>query len=144
MGAAPRRVQELATEVRIAEDELRHRDGTEPSREQVAAWLGTTPQEVDEARMAAAGRFTDPVEGEEPSGASMRHASWISVDEWLTVQPHVEALDPRDREVLLRYFHDETQAQVASALGISQAQVSRRNGRGLKVLRERVTDGARG
>ena len=35
-------------------------------------------------------------------------------------------LDPREKEVILRrFFNDETQAAIASDIGVSQVQVSR-------------------
>lgn len=48
------------------------------------------------------------------------------VDNKITVQKLIENLDKRDKEViLLRYYKEKTQDQVAKILGISQVQVSR-------------------
>jgi RNA polymerase sigma-B factor len=52
------------------------------------------------------------------------------------------ALGPREREiVLLRFFCDYTQAEVASALGISQSQVSRLLSSAMAKMRRRLEVG---
>ncbi len=49
-------------------------------------------------------------------------------------------LDKKSRQVIiLRYFKDKTQIQVANMLGISQVQVSRIEKKVLKVMRERLS-----
>jgi RNA polymerase sporulation-specific sigma factor len=48
-------------------------------------------------------------------------------------------LDLKSRQIIiLRYFNDKTQVQVAKMLGISQVQVSRIEKRVLKIMRERL------
>ena len=49
-------------------------------------------------------------------------------------------LSERDRKlILLRYYRDKTQTEVAAILGVSQVQVSRLEARILKELREKMT-----
>ena len=49
-------------------------------------------------------------------------------------------LDARERQIIvLRYFKDRTQSQIADVLGVSQVQVSRLESRILKKLREMAT-----
>ena len=44
----------------------------------------------------------------------------------LALKQLIENLDTRDREIiLLRFYKDKTQAEVAKVLGITQVQVSR-------------------
>ena len=51
----------------------------------------------------------------------------------------LEALDKRDRElILLRYFENKTQTEVAKILGISQVQVSRLEKKILRQMKELV------
>ncbi len=46
-------------------------------------------------------------------------------------------LDARERRIiLLRYFSDKTQSEIASLLGVSQVQISRLENRILRKLRE--------
>ena len=48
-------------------------------------------------------------------------------------------LDQKSRQIIiLRYFNDKTQVQVAKMLGISQVQVSRIEKRVLKIMKERL------
>ncbi len=61
-------------------------------------------------------------------------------DEWfenLTLKEVVEKLPPRERQViLLRFFQDKTQNEVAGIIGLSQVQVSRIERVALKRIRE--------
>lgn len=51
----------------------------------------------------------------------------------------IHSLEPRARQVMiLRYFKDKTQAQIAQMLGISQVQVSRIEKKVIKYLREHI------
>ncbi len=52
----------------------------------------------------------------------------------------LHSLDPRERQIImLRYFSDKTQGEIAKTLGVSQVQVSRLENRILSKLRERAT-----
>ncbi|MCL2854483.1 MAG: RNA polymerase sporulation sigma factor SigF [Defluviitaleaceae bacterium] len=49
-------------------------------------------------------------------------------------------LDVRERQVIImRYFQDKTQSQIAKAIGVSQVQVSRIEKRVLKTLRDKLS-----
>ena len=49
------------------------------------------------------------------------------------------SLDPKERRlIVLRFFHDRTQTQVASELGMSQVQVSRLEKKILSALKEKM------
>lgn len=53
----------------------------------------------------------------------------------------IGSLEERDRKIiLLRYFADKTQAEVARALHVSQVQISRLENKILSSIRERYTD----
>ena len=50
-------------------------------------------------------------------------------------------LEPREKQIiLLRYFRDKTQSEIARQLGVSQVQVSRLESRILKKLRDRCNE----
>ncbi|MCL2353085.1 MAG: sigma-70 family RNA polymerase sigma factor, partial [Defluviitaleaceae bacterium] len=52
----------------------------------------------------------------------------------------ITKLDARERQVIvMRYFQDKTQSQIAKDIGVSQVQVSRIEKRVLKILREKLT-----
>lgn len=57
----------------------------------------------------------------------------------ITVHKLIENLDERDKEVImLRYYKEKTQEQVAKILGISQVQVSRIEKRILQSMRVKI------
>ena len=66
-------------------------------------------------------------------------------DDRLVLWPHVSALSPRQRAVIvLRYYEDLSEQQIADALGCSPGTVKSTASDALKVLRSRVasTEGA--
>ena len=57
------------------------------------------------------------------------------------VRSALRQLPQREREILLmRFYGEQTQSQIAQALGLSQVHVSRLITRTLAALREHVTD----
>ncbi len=85
---------------------------------------------------------TDPTE--ERSGAPRRRTTQPVVDRE-TIKPLLEQLDARAKRILLlRFFRNMTQSQIAEELGISQMHVSRLLSRTLadlrKALEERSSD----
>ena len=64
-------------------------------------------------------------------------------EEWLDkmlLRGAIEALSERDRRVIiLRYFRDMTQSEVAKRIGVSQVQISRIESRILKEFREKLS-----
>lgn len=62
-----------------------------------------------------------------------------SVMEKITVKEMIRALNERDRKIILmRYFYDRTQSEVAKKLGISQVQVSRLENKILESFRMKL------
>lgn len=58
----------------------------------------------------------------------------------LALKETIKSLDEKDQKIiLLRYFQDKTQTDIAKELGISQVQVSRLEKKILAKLRERMT-----
>ena len=52
----------------------------------------------------------------------------------------IEKLDERDKKIiLLRYYRDKTQSEVAEILGVSQVQVSRLESKILSSLKEKLS-----
>ena len=64
-------------------------------------------------------------------------------DDWLDkmlLKGAIDGLPERDRKVIiLRYFRDMTQSEVAEKIGVSQVQVSRIENRIIKEFREKLT-----
>lgn len=60
----------------------------------------------------------------------------------IALKEALRSLDIKSRQIImLRYFKDKTQNQVANMLGISQVQVSRIEKKVLKIMKEKLGDG---
>ena len=58
----------------------------------------------------------------------------------LLLKNAIEDLDERDRKIIvLRYFRDMTQSEVAEQIGVSQVQISRIENRIIKQFREKLS-----
>ena len=62
-----------------------------------------------------------------------------SMVEHIALREMIGKLKPKERQiVMLRYFHDKTQTEIAQAIGVSQVQVSRIEKKILKTMRENL------
>jgi RNA polymerase sigma-B factor len=140
----PRPIQKLQGDVSRAESELTHQLGRSPKVGEVAAHLGVPEESVLEA-LSADGCFT-PTSLDTPVGAEgsavlgdllpSEDPSMNEAEARIMLTPAVRALPEREREVLyLRFFKQQTQAQIAEEIGVTQMQVSRILARVLSKLR---------
>ncbi len=143
-----RSLKELASRAAAAREELSLRLGREAGVVEIAAELGVDAEEVAQAMEAARPHVSiyEPAYGAD-SDALLLDTVDAGEDELgtavdrVTLKELLGALPPRDRTIImLRYFSDQTQSQVAARLGISQVQVSRLESRILSALREKLTD----
>jgi RNA polymerase sigma-B factor len=145
----PRQVQERALLVTRASDELAGRLGRAPTIRELAEQLALSTSDVLEALEAAAARdarsLDAPVERADGEGADTA-AMGLMGHEDLGLELALERADlrralarlsPEQREVIvLRFFADLTQSQIARRVGVSQMQVSRILRRALAAMRE--------
>ena len=140
----PRPIQKLQAEVSRAEQELTHQLGRSPKVTEVADHLGVPEEEVLEA-LSADGCFT-PTSLDSPVGSDgtgvlgellpSEDSAFGEAEARVMLAPAVRALPEREREVLyLRFFKQQTQAQIAKEIGVTQMQVSRILSRVLANLR---------
>ena len=144
----PRTIQKLQADVSRADSELTHRLGRSPKVSEVAAYLDVAEEEVLEA-LSADGCFTptslDTPVGSEGSGVLGElipgdDSAMSEAEARVMLTPAVRALPEREREVLyLRFFKQQTQAQIADEIGVTQMQVSRILSRVLVQLRGQLT-----
>ena len=129
-----RSMRDTAYRVLQAKEKLTARDGREPSVEQLAAELGIPRQEVVFAMDAVCEPVSlyEPVfsDGGENATVMDQIGDTRNTDEhWLeqiALADAMRRLSPREKRILaLRYYDGRTQVEVARALGISQAQISR-------------------
>jgi RNA polymerase sigma-B factor len=143
-----RPLQELLLEMRGATEDLSHELGRQPYESELAGRLGVTPEELREARQASdaysALSLNAPAGYEEDSAelvdllgledAAVEHAVDMEA-----VAQHWNELPRREQQVLLlRFYGNHTQEEVAARLGLSQMHVSRLQARALARLRDRI------
>ncbi|HEU5334070.1 MAG TPA: RNA polymerase sigma factor SigF [Actinocrinis sp.] len=144
----PRRLQELRLSLTAATSELSQRNGRSPTVAELAAHLGLTEEEVLEGLESANAYSTlsldVPESGDDESPAVAD--SLGSEDEALegveyreSLKPLLEQLPAREKRILLlRFFGNMTQSQIADEIGISQMHVSRLLARTLAQLRDKL------
>jgi RNA polymerase sigma-B factor len=145
-----RPVQELVLEMRGAAQDLTHELGRHPMDAELAERLGVSTDDLREARQAAdsfsalsldipVGDGEDSVELGELLGVD--DGGFELATDMDTVERHWTELPRRQQQILLlRFYGNLTQEQVAARLGISQMHVSRLQARALARLRELMTD----
>lgn len=144
-----RSLKHLANQARRAQERLAGELGREPTVSEVARDLGVTSEEVveamDGARAPASIHQTvhegdgDPIYllDQLAEGAEAREGFWV---DRVTLREGLSQLEPREQAVImLRFFRDKTQTEVAAVLGCSQVQVSRLERRALERIRQFVS-----
>jgi RNA polymerase sigma-70 factor (sigma-B/F/G subfamily) len=139
----PRRVQDLQARIARAQDELEPHLGRSPRPSEVASHLGVELDDVVEA-LAADGCFTPTsLDGPVGDGSSALgdligeddHAL-ASAEARVVLAPVLRRLSRRDQRILqMRFVEERTQQEIAEAIGLTQAQVSRVLSRILDQLR---------
>lgn len=140
-----RGLKQLAQQARKTQEKLAGDLGREPTVTEIAAALGVPPEELvealDGARAPASIHQTvhegdgDPIYllDQLAAGGEAREGQWV---DHVALRESLSRLDPREQTViLLRFFRDKTQTEVAEILGCSQVQVSRLERRALELIR---------
>jgi RNA polymerase sigma-B factor len=143
----PRRLQELALQLKDAVPRLSQELGRSPTIDEIAGATGLSNEEVLEAldaQDAYASLSLDAPIDEAGEGATLADRVAMDddlemVDEWAEFEPHLRGLPERERRIIvLRFFKDWTQSEIAEELGISQMHVSRLLSQTLRNLRDAV------
>lgn len=140
----PRPIQKLQADLSRADNELTQQLGRSPRVSEVAEHLGVAEEDVLEA-LSADGCFA-PTSLDTPVGANGsgvlgelipgEDTAMSEAEARIMLAPAVRVLPEREREVLyLRFFKQQTQAQIAEEIGVTQMQVSRILSRVLAQLR---------
>ncbi|MDI6909632.1 RNA polymerase sigma factor SigF [Nocardioides sp.] len=141
----PRRLQELRMQITAASAELTQSLGRSPTPRELAGAIGCTVEEIVEGIESSNAYSTlslDASDAGDDSSASMLDAIGVD-DEGLehveireSLKPLLDRLEPREKKILLlRYFKNMTQSQIAEEIGVSQMHVSRLLNRTLEQLR---------
>jgi RNA polymerase sigma-B factor len=142
----PRRLQELKLSLTKATSELSQKNGRAPTVAELAQHLEMSEEEVleglESANAYSAVSLDAPDTGDDDSPAvadslGTTDESLEGVEYRESLKPLLEKLPPREKKILLlRFFGNMTQSQIAAELGISQMHVSRLLARTLAQLRE--------
>ena len=142
----PRRLQELRLHLSTATAELSQQLGRAPTVAELAEKLGRSEEEVLEGLESANAYSTlsldVPEQGEGDSPAVVdslggEDEALEGVEYRESLKPLLERLPAREKKILLlRFFGNMTQSQIAAEIGISQMHVSRLLARTLAQLRE--------
>ena len=146
----PRRLQELKLALTKAIGDLAQREGRAPTVAELAAHLQMSDEDVLEGLESANAYSTvsldAPDSGDDDAPAVAESLGILDdalegVEYRESLKPLLEQLPSREKRILLlRFFGNMTQSQIASELGISQMHVSRLLARTLTQLREGLTE----
>ncbi len=144
----PRRLQEHSLLLKDAVPRLSQELGRSPTIAEIAGQTDQSGEEVLEALDAqdayASLSLDAPMDN---AGESSTLADRVAtpgddletVEEWAEFEPHLRRLPERERRIIvLRFFRDWTQSEIAEELGISQMHVSRLLSQTLRSLRDAV------
>jgi RNA polymerase sigma-B factor len=147
----PRRLQELRIEINRVRDTLGQQLGRSPTPADVAARLGVDEDQVLEALVASSAyrpvSLFAPLGGDEEAGTladllGEPDRAIDGVEFRQAIKPLIERLPVRERRILsMRFYGNQTQAQIAADLGISQMHVSRLLSRTLAGMRTALLAG---
>ena len=143
-----RSIRDIAYKVLQCKEALQLRLGREPTLEEISRELDLPQEDVSQALDAVCAPVSlyDPVysDGGDPltvmdqvKDRKNTEEGWM---EHITLRLAFRALQPREQEILsLRFYDGKTQMEVASYLGISQAQVSRLEKGAISTMRKYVS-----
>lgn len=148
----PRRLQEMRLAITRVSAELAQETGRSPTVADLAKRLDATEDEVleglESAQAYATASLDAGVTGEGGEEGGSLSDTLGSMDDALegvenreSLKPLLAALPERERAILMmRFFHNRTQSEIADELEISQMHVSRLLARTLSQLRSGMTD----
>ena len=145
----PRRLQELKLDINEATSTLSQTLGRSPTVADLATYLKRGEDEILEGLESARAYSAVSLQTLVGSGDdSAELGDLLGMDDpdlelaefRATLGPALDTLPPREQKiVMLRFFHNLTQTQIAEQIGISQMHVSRLLARSLVALRGQLT-----
>ncbi len=142
-----RSIKENAVKINYAQDKLKKQLGRSPTVNEISSETGISAEDVVSALDAVQPCRSLYEKHDEDDTYVIDKIKDTSGDEEKTLEriflkELLDSLDNRDKKViLLRYFKEETQQQIADRLGVSQVQVSRIEKKVLETLRKKFLKG---
>lgn len=148
----PRSLQELWLESSRAAEDLTHKLNRSPTVDEIAVAIGSSREDVLEAIDAGsaytAGSLDAPVGSDDDSSATIGDLLGRLDDDieqagvWASAIDHIKGLPERQQAIIvLRFFDDKSQTEIAEEMGMSQMHVSRLLRRSIADLRTKVDAG---
>ena len=141
----PRRRQELRMQIGAATGELTQRLGRSPTPRELAEAIGCSVEEIMEGIESSHAYATLSLDASDDSddgppamlaSLGVADSSMEHVEIRESIKPLLEGLGEREKRILLlRFFKNMTQSQIAEEIGVSQMHVSRLLTRTLTQLR---------
>ena len=140
-----RPMKETAVKARYMQDAMTKREGRAPTVSELADAIGIDVEELVvalEASMEVESLYS-PVA--QPDGSELYLIDKLSESEdserslvdKIALKQLIGRLKPKERQIIMmRYFYDKTQTEIAKEIGVSQVQVSRIEKKVLKSMRE--------
>ncbi|WP_246051241.1 RNA polymerase sigma factor SigF [Nocardioides guangzhouensis] len=148
----PRRLQELRMQISSATAELTQSLGRAPTPTELAGAIGCTVDDVIEGIESSNAYSTlslDAGDSGDDTGMSMLDTMGVDdrglehVELRESLKPLLESLPAREKNILmLRFFKNMTQSQIAAEVGVSQMHISRLLNKTLEQLRGSLVDGS--
>lgn len=143
-----RSLKELANKTRITKEIMTKELGREPSISEISNHLKIPKEEIVmalEASYTPESLYSTVGEGENPSMLLIdridneRSDNELDLVDKIDLRNVLETLKPREKQIIiLRYYKEKTQSQIAKMLGISQVQVSRIEKKILEEIRKKM------
>ncbi len=143
-----RSLKEMSYRARITKEIMSKELGREPTINEMASRLDVSNEELVmaiEAGYSPESLFNPVVDGENSSLMLIDklndqcNDSEADIIDKISLRQILDTLKPREKQIIiLRYFKEKTQVQIAKQLGISQVQVSRIEKKILDDLRNRI------
>lgn len=141
-----RPLKETAMKARYLQESLTHKNGVEPTVEELAEALGISVEDL--ILSMEAGREVESIHSTVYQGDGTpvylldklrtKDENGNEMVDKILLKEIIGNLPQKERQIIvLRYFQDKTQAQVAAVMGISQVQVSRLEKKVLAAIREK-------
>ena len=149
MVRVPRRLQEVRSAMTIATADLNQQLGRSPTVAELAVRVGATDEEVVEALESGNAYAPASIEAQTDSESGWSLADTLGGEDVAleqieyreSLKPLLASLGERERTILmLRFFHNKTQSQIADEVGLSQMHVSRLLAKTLTQLRTGLAD----
>jgi RNA polymerase sigma-B factor len=147
----PRRLQELRMQITATTADLTQTLGRSPTPRELSEVIGCSVEEIVEGIESSNAYSTLSLDATDDSGedggASMLELIGLDDEELEhieireSIKPLLEALPTREKRILLlRFFRNKTQSEIAEEIGVSQMHVSRLLNRTLAQLRSSLQE----